>query len=54
MFERVQRKASFFNGSHYGRSLLSRPNTGYITMHDINIEEKTKYETLILSLLLFL
>ena len=26
---------------------------GYIIMHDVNIEEKTKYETLVLALLLF-
>jgi len=51
--EECQRKASSFNGSHYGQSTLSRPNIIDITVHDVNIEE-TKLETLILALSLFL
>jgi len=47
--KKCQRKVSFFNGSHYSRSLSSRLNTGYILMHDVNIEEKTKCETLFYS-----
>ena len=48
-----QRKASFFNRSYHGRSVSSRSNTGYVMMHDVNIEEETMYETSILALLLF-
>jgi len=51
--EERQRKSSFFNGSHYSRSLSSRPNIVYIIMHDVNIKEKTRCETLVLTLLLF-
>jgi len=51
--EERQRKASFLNGSHYGQSLLSRPNIGYIIMHDVNIKENINCETLVLALLLF-
>ena len=36
--EECQRRASFFNGSHHGRSTPSRPNIIDIMMHDVNIE----------------
>ena len=52
IFEERQRKASSFNGSHHGRSTLSRPNIINITMHNLNIEE-TKLETSGLTLSLF-
>jgi len=52
--EERHRKASFFNGSHYGGSFLSEPNTGYIIMHDLNTKEKTKRETLIFNLVTLL
>ena len=52
--EECQKKLlSFFSGLHYDRSLSSRLSTGYIMMHDVNIEEETKCETSVLALLLF-
>jgi len=48
-----QRQAFSFNGSHHGRSTLSRPNISDIMMHDVNIREMTKLETLVLALSLF-
>ena len=46
--EEHQRRVSSFNGSHHGRSMLSRPNMVDILMYDVNIEE-TKLETSVLT-----
>ena len=43
-----QRRASFFiQWIISRRSVSSRSNAGYIMMHDVNIEEETKCETLV-------
>jgi len=52
MFGRAPKKSFFFNESHHGQSMPSRPNIVDIMMSDVNIEE-TKLETSVLALLLF-
>jgi len=52
MFEKASKKSFLINGSHHGRSTLSRLSIAEIVMHDFNIKE-TKLETSVLSLSLF-
>jgi len=53
VWKSAKEEFSSITGSHHGRSMPSRPNSGDIMMHDVNVEEKTKVRCQSLALSLF-